>query len=80
MLVVYHYFRFKLSLDDVVELMASRGIQLSHQTVHNWAQSFGVTLGIKLRQSRRGKTGKKWHIDATYIKIERYSKLLQFTS
>ena len=35
MLVVHHYFRFKLSLDDIVELMLIRGIHLSHQTVHN---------------------------------------------
>jgi len=70
MLVVYHYYRFKLSLDDVVELMATRGINLSHQTVHNWTQTFGTELGIKLRQSRKGAVGKKWHTDATYIKVE----------
>ncbi len=34
MLVVYHYYRFKLSQDDVVELMAIGGIHLSHKTVH----------------------------------------------
>lgn len=70
MLVVYHYYRFKVSLDDVVELMATRGIHLSHQTVHNWTQVIGTELGIKLKQSRQGKAGKKWHIDATYLKVE----------
>ena len=70
MLVVYHYYRFKLSLDDVVELMALRGFSLSHQTVHNWAQTFGVTLGRKCRSKRKGKAGKKWNVDATYLKIE----------
>jgi len=70
MLVVYYYYRFKVSLDDVVDLMTIRGIHLSHQTVHNWVQTFGVELGIKLRQSRQGKVGKKWHADATYIKVE----------
>ena len=35
MLVVYHYYRFKVSLDDVIELIALRGFSLSHQTVHN---------------------------------------------
>ena len=34
-LVVYYYYRFKLSLDDVVELMILRGFSMSHQTVHN---------------------------------------------
>ena len=69
MLVVYHYYRFKLSLDDVVELMALRGFSLGHQTVHNWVQTFGVTLGRKCRAKRKGKVGKKWNIDATYLKV-----------
>ena len=54
----------------MVEMMAMRGFSLCHQTVHNWAQEFGVTLGIKCRTQRVGKCGKKWHADATYIKIE----------
>ncbi len=70
MLVIHHYYRFKLSLTDVGELMSIRGISLSHQTVHNWTHSFGVELRLKLRTNRKGKSGKKWHIDATYIKVE----------
>lgn len=42
MIVVHYYYRFKVSLDDVVELMAMRNISLSHQTVHNWVQTFGT--------------------------------------
>ena len=44
MIAVHYYFRFKVSLDDVVELMAMRGFYLSHQTVRNWVQTFGVHL------------------------------------
>ena len=69
MLTVHYYFRFKVSLDDVVELMSLRGIFLSHQTVHNWVQTFGVALGLQLRKARHGHAGKKWHVDATYVKI-----------
>ncbi len=29
-----------------------------------------MASGIKLRARRKGQTGKKWHADATYIKIE----------
>ena len=32
MMAVHYYYRFKVSLDDVVELMAMRGFYLSHQT------------------------------------------------
>ena len=70
MLAVHYYYRFKVSLDDVVELMVMRGFHLCHQTVHNWVQVFGVELGLKLRTRRKGTAGKKWHIDATYIKVE----------
>ena len=70
MIAVNYYYRFKVSLDDVVQLMAMRRFYLSHQTVHNWVQTFGVELGLKLRARRKGKNGKKWNADATYIKIE----------
>ena len=70
MMAIHYYYRFKVSLDDVVELMAMRNISLSHQTIHNWVQTFGVELGLKLRQRRKGKSGKKWHVDATYIRIK----------
>ncbi len=70
MLAVHYYYRFRNSLDDVVELMQMRGITVSHQTVHNWAQTFGVALGLKLREKRYGQSGNKWHVDATYIRAE----------
>lgn len=35
-----------------------------------WVQTFGVELGMKLRARRKGKSGKKWHADATYICIK----------
>ncbi len=66
MIAVHYYFRFKVSLDDIVELMAMRGFHLSHQIIQNWVQIFGVELGIKLRERRKGKAGKKWHVDPTY--------------
>jgi len=70
MIAVHYYYRFRNSLDDVVELMVMRGFHLSHQTMHNWVQTFGVELGLKLRERRQGTAGKKWHADATYIQVE----------
>jgi putative transposase len=52
MMAVHYYYRFKVSLDDDVEHMLMRGIHLSHQTVHNWTQAFGIQLGLKLRKRR----------------------------
>ena len=70
MLAVFYYYRFKVSLDDVVELMQMRGFKISHQTVHNWVQVFGVELGLKLRKKRYKQGGDKWHVDATYLRVE----------
>ena len=62
-LAVYCYYRFRNSLDDVVELMALRNIHLSHQTVYNGAHRFGVSLAKQFRKNRHGKSGPKWHVD-----------------
>lgn len=70
MMIVQYYYRFKVSLDDVVDLMLMRGFTLCHQTVRNWVQTFGADLGINIRDRRYGYGGKKWHVDATYIKVE----------
>ena len=64
MLALHYYYRFRNRLDDVVELMNMRGFHLCHQTVHNWTQTFGVELGLKLRERRQGRAGKKWHVDS----------------
>ena len=70
MMTLHYYYRFKVSLEDVVELMAMRGFHLTHQTVHNWVQRFGVELALKLRDRRHREAGLKWHVDATYLYIE----------
>ena len=38
---VWLYFRFPLSLRKVDELLAARGIIVSHETVRPWALKFG---------------------------------------
>jgi transposase-like protein len=57
MSALHYYYRFINSLDDIVELMKMRGISLSHQTVNNWAQTFGVELGLNLGEKRYGQAG-----------------------
>ena len=70
MIDVFCYCRFKLSLEDVTIFMAMRNIYLSHQTVANWVQRFGVDIGIKMRKRRYKQCGDHWCADATYIKVE----------
>ena len=41
---VWLYFRFPLSLRMVEEMLAARGIEVSHETVRQWALKFGQSL------------------------------------
>ncbi|MFT7089935.1 MAG: putative transposase, partial [Glaciecola sp.] len=38
---VWLYHRFILSLCDIEELLAARGISVSDETIRNWCQKFG---------------------------------------
>jgi putative transposase len=65
---VWLYHRFPLSLRDVQEMMAERGVVLSHETIHQWSRKFGQTYANGLRR-RRARPGDKWHLDEVFIKI-----------
>jgi transposase-like protein len=40
LLCVRRYLRFKLSLRDLVEMMAERGLSLAHTTIMRWVQHY----------------------------------------
>ncbi|MEM9670875.1 MAG: IS6 family transposase [Pseudomonadota bacterium] len=65
---VWLYYRFSLSLRDVEELLAYRGIEASYVTVRNWEGKFGPLYAAAIRRNRR-KAGDKWHLDEVVIKI-----------
>jgi putative transposase len=65
---VWLYHRFPLSLRDVEEMMAQRGVIVSYETVHQWCAKFGQSYANDLRR-RRGRPGDKWHLDEVFIKI-----------
>ena len=44
---VWLYFRFPLSLRMVEEMLAARGIDVSHETVRQWARKFGQASPIR---------------------------------
>ncbi len=66
---VWLYFRFPLSLRMVEDMLAARGIIVSHQTIRLWAEKFGRTFGNQIRQRSRGRLGDKWHLDEVVISI-----------
>src|SRR5437870_2392338 len=65
---VWLYFRFHLSLRDVQDLLAERGIIVSHETIRQWCTKFGATFATGLRR-QRVRAGDKWHLDEVLLKI-----------
>src|SRR5215204_5928348 len=65
---VWLYFRFPLSLRMVEEMLAARGIIVSHESVRQWALKFGQTFANRIRR-RLPAAGDKWHLDEVVVKI-----------
>jgi putative transposase len=65
---VWLYHRFPLSLRDVQEMMAERGVIVSYESIHQWCRKFGQSFANGLRR-RRPRPGDKWHLDEVFIKI-----------
>jgi putative transposase len=65
---VWLYFRFPLSLRMVEEMLAARGILVSHETVRQWALKFGQSFATQIRR-RLPAPGDKWHLDEVVISI-----------
>jgi putative transposase len=65
---VWLYFRFPLSLRHVDEILAARGITVSHETVRQWGLKFGQSFANQIRR-RMPCAGDKWHLDEVAVKI-----------
>src|SRR3954462_4999057 len=65
---VWLYFRFPLSLRMVEEMLAARGIIVSHESVRQWALKFGQAFANQIRR-RLPRTGDKWDLDEVVLKI-----------
>jgi putative transposase len=65
---VWLYHRFALSLRDVEELMLTRGVVVSCETIRSWGATFGLDYANQLR-ARHPRPGDKWHLDEVFIKI-----------
>ncbi len=65
---VWLYYRFTLSLRDVEEVLAERGIDVSYETVRCWAEKFGRAIAANIRRSRP-RPGSIWHLDEMVVRI-----------
>src|SRR5271165_6065626 len=66
---IWLYLRFTLSLRDVEDLLAERGIAVSYETVRRWVNHFGPIIAAELRR-RRPRPHSIWHLDEVYLKID----------
>jgi transposase-like protein len=67
-LAVRWYLRFGLSYRDVEELLAERGIEVDHVTIHRWVRRFGPLL-VDVARFARHRVGDRWQVDETYVKV-----------
>src|SRR4051794_29184517 len=65
---VWLYFRFPLSLRMVEEMLAARGIEVSHETVRQWGLKFGQAFANQIRR-KLPDPGDKWHLDEVCLMI-----------
>jgi len=59
---VWLYFRFTLSLRDVEEMLAHRGVDVSYETIRYWTVKFGAKIAANLRRRKRPPSP-RWHLD-----------------
>jgi transposase-like protein len=68
-LCVRWYLGYKLSSRDLVQMMAERGIALTHTTILRWVQRFVPEFEKRWSQYSRP-VGRSWRCDETYIKVK----------
>ena len=72
-MVVMMYVRYPLSLRNVEDLLAERGIDISHETVRFWWNRFGPMFADEIRKRRvahmRSFPQWRWHLDEVFVRI-----------
>jgi len=68
LLCVRWYLAYNLSLRNLEEMMADRGISVDHATVGRWVDRYSPELLERFTRRKRPVT-RRWHVDETYIKV-----------
>lgn len=51
---VWLYYRFSLSHLDIEDLLAERGITVSHESIRLWCNKFGLKYARRLKRKHQG--------------------------
>ena len=69
--LVVMYVKYPLSLRNVEDLLAQRGIDICHETLRLWWNRFGPMFAAEIRRKRvqkmRACTHWQWHLDEGYV-------------
>jgi transposase-like protein len=75
LLCVRWYVAYSLSLRNLDEMMAERGFEVDHSSVHRWVIKL-VPLFEKAFRRYKRPAGKSWRMDETYVKVRGQWKYL----
>jgi len=77
------YVKYPLSLRNVEDLLAERGIDICHETVRFWWNRFGPMFAAEIRRKRvghvRAYTHWRWHLDEVFVKINGEKGIVRLT-
>ena len=65
---VWLYYNFGLSLRNVEDLLAERGIVVTYETIRRWCTKFGLEYVRRLIR-RQGRLGDTWFLDEVFVTI-----------
>jgi putative transposase len=66
---VFFHLRYAVSYRDLGEIMAERGVEVDHATLHRWVVKFAPLIASRT-QERKRPTATSWRMDETYIKVK----------
>ncbi|MDE9455208.1 IS6 family transposase [Xenorhabdus bovienii] len=69
------YLAYALSLRNLEEMMAERGVIVDHSTLHRWLIRLVPLLDKAFRRHKRS-VGRRWRMDETYLKVRGQWKYL----
>jgi putative transposase len=75
LLCVRWYVAYPLSLRHLEEMMAERGLEVDHSSVHRWVIKLVPVFEKAFRKHKRP-VGKSWRMDETYVKVRGQWKYL----
>jgi hypothetical protein len=65
---VWLYYQFSPSHRDIEDLLAERGVTVSHESIRLWCNKFGPIYTRRLKRKRQG-YGDTFYIDEVFVKI-----------